>query len=38
MVHDSDALMSDTDVGGNAILDHRICPLNNLSQKNREVN
>ena len=33
MVHDSDALMSDADVGGNAILDHRICPLNNLRTK-----
>lgn len=30
MLHDSDALMSDADVGGNAILDHRILSLNNL--------
>ena len=33
MVHDSDALMSDADVGGNAILDHRILSLNNLRTK-----
>ena len=33
MVHDSDALMSDVDVGGNAILKHRICRLNSLSAK-----
>ena len=28
--HDSDALMSDTDIGGNAILYHGITSLNNL--------
>ena len=28
--HDSDALISDADIGGNAILNHRISSLNNL--------
>ena len=31
--HDSDALMSDTDVGGDAILNHWISSLNNLENK-----
>lgn len=31
--HDSDALMSDTDIGGDAILYHGIISLNNLEEK-----
>lgn len=31
--HDSDTLMSDADIGGDAILHHRIIALNNLEEK-----
>ena len=34
--HDSDALMSDADIGGNAILYHGITSLNNLDEKHSD--
>ena len=35
--HDSDTLMSNTDIGGDAILYHGIISLNNLEEKHSDL-